>query len=343
MDETLQHAIHWLGRVEHKVDGTHLFHSASGLECQFQGTSIALTASIFLRFPNQAGYFHFEIDGIARIISFLEGVHTQTFTVEPGLHHFKMVKLNEAMDVHFVMKNLTVDGMIVPLKRNPRKLLQVVGASNTTGYGSLGSLAEPKSTVNSNVLEAFSVKLANLLDYDIEIVGASGYGITRGYNTDGVNLNQTIPALYERYGIDVDNIIHDNQPDYPHPVHPELIVLNVGSNDYHSANYQSLPPSEVNHLSALFVHQYLHFLQRLETLHPQAQIIVIYGMMNEGQPIVERFHLIKNQLHQHPNIHVLAVSPAGKFDPFGSDYHPNHQTHDRVAHEVFTYLHSIKT
>lgn len=343
MKETLQHALHWFGRVEHKVDGTHLFHSASGFECHFQGTSISVTGSTSLRFPNQAGYFHFEIDGIARIISFLEGVHTQTFTVNPGLHHFKMVKLNEAMDVHFVITDLTLNGIMIPMNRSPKNLLQVVGASNTTGYGCLGSLAEPKSTANSHALAAFSVKLANLLDYDIEIVGASGYGITRGYNTEGVNLKQTIPALYERYGMFVDNVIHDNQSYYPHPVHPELIVLNVGSNDYHSANYQSLSKAEVNHLSDLFVHQYLIFLQRLETLHPQAKKIVLYGMMNEGKPIVESFKLIQEQMKHHANIHFLEVSPAGKFDPFGSDYHPNHQTHDRIALEVFTYLKTINS
>lgn len=341
MKETLQHALHWFGRVEHKVDGTHLYHSASGFECHFQGTSISVTGSTSLCFPNQAGYFHFEIDGIARIISFLEGVHTQTFTVNPGLHHFKMLKRNEAMDVHYVVRKLDVDGKLLPTPETPKKLLQVVGASNTTGYGCLGSLAEPKTTQNSNALDAFSVKLADLLDYDIEIVGASGYGITRGYNTDGVNLKQTIPALYERYGIAVDNIIHDEQPFYPHPEHPELIVLNVGSNDYHSANYQSLSQTELKLLSDLFVYQYTQFLARLEILHPQAKKMVLYGMMNEGKPIVDCFKQIQDQMKHHANIHFLAVSPAGKYDPFGCDYHPNHQTHDRIAREVFSYFKSI--
>ena len=292
MDLLLHPSIFWQGRCvyDDEVQSMQFFYTASGCDICFTGTS--LEATILSR-PHDVR------ERQAHILVFVDGQIVEEVAtlfvlnqyenslvlvsgLEPGFHSVRLFKRSEAFDSSTWIKEFRTDGVFVPHLHPKKPMIQFIGASVSTGYGNLGKLGEIKSTTNSNGFRAFSTQTALLLDYDVEIIGASGWGVFQGYNTlMGVSSTQTIPRAYDYAGIDDSYYIKESLGLYPHLRHPEVIVLNLGTNDFYSSDYVNQMSNNQDLITKRFIDHYSQFVMHLREVHPLATIFITTGLMSE--------------------------------------------------------------
>ena len=332
--------LHWMGRVEFQKDGVYFGYTGSGFLIQWAGKTVEFQFQVVTKFPKEEAYVQVILDEETKEHRFLSGNHTITIQKDDQVvHQLQLRKMNEASDNGILLTAVLLDGVLDLPRPLKRPLLEVIGASNTTGYGNLGSEGIPKSTTNSNGLLSFSILLEKLCDADIHVIGASGWGLLRGYNSLEVQDDlQTIPALYEISVLKPSNRIEEHQALASHDIHPTVVIINAGTNDFHSVSYQSMSEDIFQAYASLFLERYLLFVQTIKHYHPQSKILITYGIMNEGQQIIQTFHQLKDRCSQDESIQFLALPRAGESHPFGSDGHPNIQTHRDIAQAIADFI-----
>ncbi len=349
--------IRWMGRTYYNpADRTRYFYfTASGFEVTFYGTEL----KAFLKASNSSilgkqAYIVVLVDGEEDPTKGTTFVLTQSLEeytlvsgLEEGFHTVKVLKRSEAIDSNTSLYQISTDGYFgnPPLAKNFR--IQYIAASSSTGYGNLGSNSENKSTANSHGLLGFAYLTSYLLDAETSIFSASGWGVSRGWNTGGqISETQNIPAAYQYYAITDANSVFTTPGLWNHTEYiPDVIVVNLGTNDFNASNYNSMSAIQKQALVDRFILDYTNFLVLLNNQYPNAKIIVAYGLMGE-QNTLGSFTL---QIIQQANT-IIGSSVCTPFlmeaagtapNPFGSNYHPNVGTSMNVANALANYIQSL--
>lgn len=343
--------VRWLGRTYYNQEeaAKYFFFTASGFEVAFFGTGIDITLK-----ANKSS-----ISGKqAYVVLFIDGEENpnngttyrmdqaeKTITVRgltDGYHTIKLVKRTEASDSNTALVSIETDGYFTyaPIGKSFR--IQYIAASSSTGFGNLGSLTVNKTTDNSDGLRAYAYLTSYLLDADTSIFSASGWGVSRGYNTGGeINEIQNIPYAFTRLAIDDTNTVFDEDWDFSEYI-PDVIVVNLGTNDFNASSYSSLSELEKQALEERFVTDYTNFLMLLNNMYPNAKIIVAYGLMNEALTLGDvTLEIIENANTEigHTRVYPFLMEAAGSNgNAFGCSYHPNVQTGMNVAEDLAAYI-----
>ena len=199
----------------------------------------------------------------------------------------------------------------------------------------------------SHGLLGFAYLTSYLLDAETSIFSASGWGVSRGWNTGGqISETQNIPAAYQYYAITDANSVFTTPGLWNHTEYiPDVIVVNLGTNDFNASNYNSMSAIQKQALVDRFILDYTNFLVLLNNQYPNAKIIVAYGLMGE-QNTLGSFTL---QIIQQANT-IIGSSVCTPFlmeaagtapNPFGSNYHPNVGTSMNVANALANYIQSL--
>jgi hypothetical protein len=357
--ETLNDSAHirWLGRTwfDSSTQTRKFFYTASGFEVAFQGTELraTLTASHYSDSGKQP-YLIILVEGeedptkgTTLILNQSSAEYLLVSGLPAGNHTVKVLKRSEAIDSNTALLDLSTDGTFLSAPGPKEFRVQFIAASSSTGYGNLGTLATPKTTANSNGMLGFAYLTTYLLDADIEIVSASGWGVTRGWNTGGaISLTQTMPGAYDYFGIDASNQVLTapgmwDHSDFP----PNVIVVNLGTNDFNSSGYASMTPENKAALANSYRDGYTAFLVKLHNIHPQAQIIVAYGLMGDaltvGPSTLEAVANAESQIGT-GIISVFVMEAAGTLgNPYGANYHPNVRTSMNNAIQLAQLIHEL--
>ncbi len=325
------------------------FFTASGFEVAFIGSTIkALFRSTNSKQPDKRAYVVALIDEDDNPLEtddktfVLDGQETQIVItgLENKYHRIKFLKRNEASDSVIALKRIETDGKIVKAPDANDFKIQFIAASSSTGYGNLGNLHTPKTTGNSDGLKGFAFLTAYMLGAECEIFAASGWGATRGWNTGGnISATQNIPAAYEYYAIDEHNKVFTTAGLWNHQKDiPDVIVMNLGTNDFNSCGYGEMSMEEKKDADDLFIRQYSLFIERLHNLYPQAPIIVAYGLMGDKKivekPTLEAIERVNRQIEKNIIFPFVMEAAGSGGNPYGSDYHPNVITHANVARKL---------
>jgi hypothetical protein len=98
-------------------------------------------------------------------------------------------------------------------------------------------------------------------------------------------------------------------------------------------------------MSDKFVADYTAFLQVLNNTHPNAKIIVAYGLMGEAVTVgpftitaIENANASIGETKVYPFIMEAAGTPP---NPFGSNYHPNVGTSKNVAEDLAALINEL--
>jgi len=349
--------VRWLGRTYYdSLTESHYFYfTASGFEVAFYGTELQATfLSTKYDDTSHQAYLVALVDGdedpndgITFVLDSREKTITLVSGLENGYHTVKLLKRSEAIDSDTSVTSIQTDGYFAQAPVAKDFKLQFIAASSSTGYGNLGSLSVAKSSANSDGLRAFAYLTAYMLDAEISIFSASGWGVTRGYNTSGqVSATQTIPAAYDYYAINASNYVFTSagkwdQSDYV----PDVVVVNLGTNDFNSSSYSGMSDEDKLVLSNLYIQEYTAFIQRLNNYYPDAVIIVAYGLMGE-QVTLGGFTIQvvnnANELIGETKVYSFLMEAAGtNGNPYGSNYHPNVQTSMNVAEDLAYYISTL--
>lgn len=255
----------------------------------------------------------------------------------------RILKLSEAPMSVVGIRELIIDddAKISPTSAKTHRV-EFIGDSITCGYGTDDTdLSHTFSTSTEDVTKAYAYRTAQALDVDYSIVSYSGYGVYSGFtddNTDIRNTTELVPLYYPLVGFSRGTYnktaITITDWDFHH-FEPELIVLNLGTNDH------SFCGSDANRQMS-FASCYHDFLTMIHENNPNAYILCVYGIMNhELSPFIEEAVNRYRQFSGSERISTLFLPTQTPADGYVVDFHPSLDTHRRAAAAVANKIREI--
>jgi len=301
----LQTDVLYFGRTYEK-GRIHWFNwSGSGFSVRFQGST--LVAEIYSNAPEtkHLAYLKVYIDGQAQsdvllseecqMVTLAEGLDpAQTHTVEVRK------RTNVRSSTAGLGRLMLMGGEILEPEKPKERTIAFLGDSLTVGYMAAedGKFAKGWSTTTEDVTGTYCPQIAAAFDAQYQVIAVSGRGIVRN---NGGDTDMLFPQIYGQ-------LDPFNNPDVAcdFDTHPDVIVINLGTNDESEAN-MDLPPEE-------FRQGLYEFLQGLRQIHPDAQILYTYGLVRTG--LSQHIQAVVEQLRNEGDekIHYLQLSQCEKWE-----------------------------
>ena len=255
----------------------------------------------------------------------------------------RLIKLSEAPMSIVGIRELIVDDAAF-LRPAPAKThrIEFIGDSITCGYGTDDDdLSHTFSTATEDVTKAYAYRTAQALDADYSMVSYSGYGVYSGYvdeEIDTRNTSELVPPYYTLVGFSR-GTYHDvavTMTDWDFSnFEPELIVLNLGTNDNSYCRGNAAREAE-------FVKCYQDFVTCIRKNNPNVYILCTYGLMNcELTRSIEEALNRYRQATGDERISFLPLPTHTDADGYVVDYHPSLGTHRRAAEIVTAKIREI--
>jgi lysophospholipase L1-like esterase len=232
---------------------------------------IATSLKISLK-TSYTSYMRVWIDGVEQDDWILiDSKTTADYVVAEGLefgyHSIKIVKATEMQLATWAIASFDAETFATPVEK-PELKIEFIGDSITAGYGVLGVQGEGRTVHNSDSTKSYAYQTAMLLNADCSVVAWSGICAKAFHWAKDINMDY----LYELQS-------YANRNEYAFKFKPNIVVLNLGTNDADYIN--SVNPS----YKASFATDYLDFLKFVRAKNPNAYIICLYGMMGASQTV----------------------------------------------------------
>lgn len=322
--ELNEEKLKWIGRTTKSQDTVGMDWSYSGLEFNFRGTAAQICLSASDRDDTYCTYI-----GV-----YINGVRTQKIRLKSGNYWYmlatglnpdevtniRVVKLNEVSFSTADITGLALDGELTSPPENPNMVLEVIGDSISAGFGVLSSPSDAFTSETEDASYTYGALLAEKLNAELYLTAASGYGV---YMNNSGDTSEPMPVLYE-----LAQPVRSKTLKWDHgKVHPDLIVVNLGTND----NAALAPVDKVQEAVKAF-------LNRLTMLHPQAKIVWMYGLMN--QDYMEALQTAVEEVREESSqVCFVKLPEQSTFSSStGAAGHPNAETHKKVADYLYPIL-----
>lgn len=295
----------YFGRTYKKSNIRWMNWSGSGFSIRFQGSSVA--AEFYSNAPDLKNYAYLKVyvDGVeqkdillkeeCQIVMLAEGLDAaQEHTVEVRK------RTNARSSTAGIGRLVLMDGTILELEKPKERLIEFIGDSLTVGYVASkdGKSATAWSTTTEDVTKTYCPQIAQAFDAEYQVVAISGRGVVRN---NGGDANVLFPDIYRE-------LDYYNNPgvQYDFAAQPEVIVINLGTNDESDANKE---------LSAQEFREGLYeFLKEVRQYNPEAQILYTYGLVRIG--LSEDISEVISQLRDEGDekIHYLQLAQCEKWE-----------------------------
>ncbi len=262
----------------------------------------------------------------------------------------RVVKLSEdALGLlGIVSLEVPADESIVPTKK-PAAKVEIIGDSITCGFGNEGKIdVDVFTTATENALDAYSVRLAEMLGMDYELVSWSGIGVLSQYvppqsaaprheilmgdyylcqaARSEERINGEYPvwkklSVFDK-GLPAVNVSGKEQHDFSEL--PALIVIALGSND---ASYTESDPQRTK----VFYEAYSDFLDEVAERNPGVPILCALGTVNPLLAGTERKAVAAASLRHTDRKMAFVELPQQEPVDLGVLSHPNKKTHCAIA------------
>lgn len=338
-----------LGRTNYQESILWLALSGSGIEFTYIGKKLGITikgaeasqkrqntenyARIAV-YVNQERIIDDQVDLPTKQYTILDSSACQTVTV-------RILKLSEsAMSVCGISAlSMDSDGILCPTPKKQYKL-EIIGDSITCGYGIDDENCEHHfSCATEDITKAYSYQTALALDVDYSFFSLSGYGIISGY-TDNPSVicdHQRIPDFYPTLGFSYDSYDKTTHPqnlpwDF-HAFQPDLLVINLGTNDDSYCQDDSTRQE-------YFCAKYEDFLHIVRNANPTAQIFCVLGLMGSRlYPWIQKACEHFQETTKDQCIHTLLLPEQDGTIGYAADYHPMERFHTAAAKVLVEELH----
>ena len=327
--------VKWMGRTHYDEDKkvNEIYHSASGFELFFKGSMVSavITATNYNSSTYRPCIVIVVDDNFDTATTLFLNKATNDVTLAIGIndaleHKVTLYKRSESIDSHIALVSVKTDGVFIKkIEEKPLKI-EFIAASSSTGYGNLGSPSSSgKTTENSDCLKGFAFLTAQALNADINIFSASGWGCyaSRWTTPNTVNVcdsyeyvdfNSSIPWMHALFT-------------------PDVVVVNLGTNDWSYINAATSETEKDARMTA-FQNKYVYFLKRLHDLYPDAQIVVLYGLMNESSIYEVTESIVKMAKISIPNLASIKING----DAGGYNSHPSVKSHAEIAKTLTEFI-----
>ncbi|MDR0974237.1 MAG: SGNH/GDSL hydrolase family protein, partial [Ruminococcus sp.] len=244
----------------------------------------------------------------------------------------------ESVESIFGISHITVDGVTGKISPVPENdfFIEFIGDSITCGYGVDDPVKEHNfSTATEDFTDTYAYITAENLSADYSAVAYSGHGIISGYTGNGVKQpGQIVPRFYSKVGNSYDTAGGKNisEIEWSFPREPDLIVINLGSND------DSYCGSDIERQRE-FVEKYVEFLAEIRKLNPNAAILCSLGVLGDRLcPCVEEAAASYTEDTGDSNIYTLRFEVQNGEFGYAADWHPSAGTHEQMATKLTTWI-----
>jgi len=354
---TLKTNIKTFGRSYYLDDNTLWFSlTNTGFEYKFWGTSTNITIA--------ADSGSCSTDNPARVMIYKDNLYYDEILTkkkkntikinfdESGEHVVRLLKASESYQGSLRLQEIQTDSGIFEPTPELDKKIEFIGDSIVCGFGVDGKSAEsPFTTKTEDGTKAYPYKVARKFNADFSMVSYSGYGIISGYTNDGTRIIDERVSLYydkvgrtKNYEFKDDNYnlkLNDIQWD-PNEFIPDLIVINLGTNDISYIN--SITDDDLrNEAMELFITEYAIFLQQIRSTHPYAQILCTLGIMGNDlfpqiKEAVKRYVAETND----KNVNTFEFKRQDTVkNGAGAQWHPSALSHIDAANELIDEIERI--
>lgn len=214
-----------------------------------------------------------------------------------------------------------------------KKKIEFIGDSITCGYGIEGVNENPFRTSEENGSITYAAKTADYFNADYNVVAVSGIGIYSSFTTTNRRNSKLLMSSIYPY---TDKLLQMDKKEFPYQLWenrkyiPDLIVINLGVND---ASYVKDSKWKRNS----FGKNYYKFLHTVRQANPKAKIICTIRDKETFlyEEIKEQVSNYKSR-YKDNNISSMLLPSTLKSEEFGSNWHPNLKTHERMAEALIT-------
>ncbi|MEU1123420.1 SGNH/GDSL hydrolase family protein [Streptomyces sp. NPDC005899] len=261
---------HTPGRVKDAGDTVQFSWPGVYFEGRFRGTGVGVVLN------DSAADYDVQVDGRTVTTLVMPGDTTHWIDgLSDRTHTVRLVKRNDTpwSTSSFGGFRAAPGGAVLSRPAARNRQIEFIGDSLTVGYGNLSpsrdcTADEVARTTNSDV--SYGALTARRLNADYQINGYSGLGMVRNYN--GGSPDVTYRTFYGRALLAVSGDVWRN----PGTWRPQLVVVNLGTNDFSTAVNPGEPWTPAG-LATAYRSAYGEFLQKLRTRYGSRTTIVAVG------------------------------------------------------------------
>ncbi|KAH8724884.1 hypothetical protein GQ44DRAFT_617199 [Phaeosphaeriaceae sp. PMI808] len=306
-------ALRYIGRVNPATK--ELTWSGTGVSFTFSGSS----ASIAIR-TSGANSAELIVDGKSTFIPNVNGTAITTpAKLANGKHTVTFRKSSEALFGSIFIGNVTTNGSLKPDAPAPKRRIEVIGDSITSGYGIGAALPCTNTAALEIISETYSVLTADALKADLSVISWSGIGVIRNYAGETPGSSPIMPERYTKYGA------NDATGSYTFPKKdvPDVVVVNLGTNDFGHNNVRPLL-SGADYGAAVV--KFVKFVQ--SSYHTNATVFLLSSpMLGDSYPAGEavkttQVNALKEAVLQLNGTKAYFVDWPTQGSDLGCDYHP---------------------
>jgi lysophospholipase L1-like esterase len=336
----------YVGRIDRKNPAAPvLIWSGTTVKARFHGKSLGIQ----LNSLNGNNYFTAIVDGEARMLTAVDSgraVYQWNGRLADTDHELTLFKRTEAMFSFIAFEGLLIDRDQRALRPRPRALprkIEFYGDSITAGaidevfpYDNDGDTYNPIGYSAHNNYTAYGAITARNIDAEYVAIACSGIGVSVSWN------DPTMPDVYDRlyYKFDVGELRQDsNRYDFSTERSPDIVVINLGVNDFGRSNFLGNP------FPADYVDRYLALVANLRALRPRAAIVLTLGGLSTGSSngqaavLMDAFTTVVSHFTtgatRDPNLYGFVFHATNSANP---GIHPRDYTHQLLADELTRFL-----
>jgi len=308
-------------------------YSGVSVRACFQGTSI----SLILDDAGTQNYYNVIIDN--EVITRLQTkTGLNTYAISTGLkdtnHEIEIFKLTEESfgKTYFCGFVLANGKTIIEIPNKREHLIEFIGNSITCGYGNEGvNGAGSFGPTTQNHYLTYAAITSRSFNARHLAVCKSGIGIYRNYGGPVTGSADCMPNYYQRI------FLNDAFPVYKFTDKPDLICIDLGTNDFSTGNGDS----------TLFVNNYLKFIDQLQLKNNGSEILCLIGPMMSGGDLTKiknftKYIVSAANLKNKGKVSMFEMSQQTGSLGLGIDYHPTVAQHLKNAKELITYISTLK-
>lgn len=318
---------HIVGRIDTRDPaGPRFGWPGAEIRARFTGPGLSLELA-----DTGASWYDVVIDGAAPtqlVVSGARKPYAIGGSLPGGVHDVVLTKRTETflgVTQLFAVTPLP-GGALVPTPIPAARRIELIGDSITCGYGVLGSdHACPFTAETEAEPLAWGALAARQLGALRALTAVSGIGVLRNYGGETEN---TMP---ERYGR---SIADDPTSAWDHSFVPDLIVVNLGTNDFAGGKGDPGPA---------FQTAYAAFLATLRATHPNATIVCATSpMLSEPNRTTLRTY-VEGAIAQRAaagdmKLTLLDIEEHTDADGYGCGYHPSVATQAKMAARLVAHV-----